>query len=64
VLDVTDPEPLPADHPLWRAPGLLVTPHIAGASERLAARIIALVRAQLGRLARDEPLENVVREGY
>jgi phosphoglycerate dehydrogenase-like enzyme len=64
VLDVTDPEPLPADDPLWRAPGLLVTPHIAGASERLAARIIALVRAQLERFARDEPLENVVREGY
>ena len=64
VLDVTDPEPLPADHPLWRAPGLLVTPHIAGASERLAARITAFVHAQLERLARDEPLENVVREGY
>ena len=64
VLDVTDPEPLPSDHPLWQAPGLLVTPHIAGASARLMERVTTLVRAQLGRFARDEPLLNVVREGY
>ncbi len=30
ALDVTDPEPLPADHPLWRAPGVLITPHVGG----------------------------------
>ena len=64
VLDVTDPEPLPSDDPLWHAPGLLITPHVAGASARLMERVMSLVRAQLERFARDEPLLNVVREGY
>jgi phosphoglycerate dehydrogenase-like enzyme len=64
VLDVTDPEPLPAGHPLWRAPGLLITPHVAGGSPRSRERVFALVRAQIERFARDEPLENVVRGGY
>ena len=34
ALDVTDPEPLPPGHPLWSAPGLLLTPHVGGASRR------------------------------
>jgi len=64
ALDVTDPEPLPADHPLWRAPGVWITPHLAGSSPRLRARGFALVRAQVERYLRGEPLFNVVREGY
>lgn len=62
VLDVVDPEPLPDDHPLWRAPGLLaLTSHWAGDSEAADQRALQLVADQLGRLARGEPLVNVVR---
>ena len=64
VLDVTDPEPLPAGHPLWSAPGLLITPHVAGVTPALPRRAYALVRAQLGRWAAGEPLANVVTDGY
>ena len=64
ALDVTDPEPLPADHPLWDAPGLLLTPHVGGAVPGFPRRAYALVREQLGRWARDEPLQNVVSDGY
>jgi phosphoglycerate dehydrogenase-like enzyme len=62
VLDVTDPEPLPADHPLWDAPGLLaLTPHIAGDSKAADRRALRFAAEQLGRYARGEPLRNVVR---
>ncbi|NTW28106.1 MAG: 2-hydroxyacid dehydrogenase [Coriobacteriia bacterium] len=64
VLDVVDPEPLPADHPLWQAPGLLITPHIAGLGAHFMQRAMVLIRDQLERLAHDEPLRNVVRDGY
>ncbi len=64
ALDVTDPEPLPAGHPLWEAPGLLLTPHVAGSVTGFPARAYALVRAQLARWAAGEPLENVVSDGY
>ena len=64
ALDVTDPEPLPADHPLWDAPNLLLTPHVAGTVVGFPARAYALVRAQLGRLVRGEPLVNVVQGEY
>ena len=49
ILDVTDPEPLPADHPLWRHPGVIVTPHIASQTDAVegAAHVIAGVRADL-----------------
>lgn len=60
ALDVTDPEPLPEGHPLWKAPGLLLTPHIAGASAQSAGRMIAFVRDQLTRAANGDPLEAVV----
>jgi phosphoglycerate dehydrogenase-like enzyme len=63
ALDVTDPEPLPAGHPLWSAPGLLLTPHVAGASGQPMARALAIARAQLVRYAAGEPLLNVVGEG-
>jgi phosphoglycerate dehydrogenase-like enzyme len=62
VLDVTDPEPLPPDHPLWEAPGLLaLTPHVAGDSDAAEHRAIRFAAEQLGRYARGEPLRNVVR---
>jgi phosphoglycerate dehydrogenase-like enzyme len=65
ALDVTDPEPLPDGHPLWKAPGLLLTPHVGGMVTGGRARANAVVRAQLGRYAAGEPLENVVGDqGY
>jgi phosphoglycerate dehydrogenase-like enzyme len=65
ALDVTDPEPLPAGHPLWSAPGLLLTPHVAGASGKPMVRALALARAQLERYAAGEPLRDLVgADGY
>ena len=64
VLDVTNPEPLPAGHPLWRAPGVLITPHIAGNTTDWLKTTYILVRAQLERWVRGEPLINVVEAGY
>jgi phosphoglycerate dehydrogenase-like enzyme len=64
VLDVTDPEPLPPGHPLWRAPGLLVTPHVAGITRDIEKRTAVLVRDQIARFARGEELANQVRDGY
>lgn len=62
ALDVVDPEPVPADHPLWEAPGLLLTPHVGGASTAMRPRIAALVRAQADRMRRgEEPLNVVLR---
>jgi len=61
AVDVTDPEPLPANHPLWRSPGVLVSPHVGGASTAMAPRLHALLRTQLTRFATGEPLVNVVQ---
>ncbi len=60
ALDVTDPEPLPPDHPLWRAPGVLLTPHLAGDSEAGERRVYELIGEQVRRHMRGEPLLNVV----
>jgi phosphoglycerate dehydrogenase-like enzyme len=60
ALDVTDPEPLPPDHPLWRTPGVLVSPHVGGQSTAFYPRMQRLVRDQLARFAAGEPLANVV----
>jgi phosphoglycerate dehydrogenase-like enzyme len=60
ALDVTHPEPLPTDHPLWSAPNVLITPHRGGASTAFAPRVARLVRTQLERYASGEPLINVV----
>jgi len=60
VLDVTDPEPLPADHPLWDAPGLILTPHVAGLTAGWEERGIMLLRDQLARFAAGQPLLNRV----
>jgi len=65
ALDVTDPEPLPAGHPLWSAPGLLLTPHVAGATTQTIPRALVIVRDQLARYAAAEPLRNVIGpQGY
>jgi phosphoglycerate dehydrogenase-like enzyme len=61
ALDVVDPEPLPPDHPLWRLPGVLISPHVGGASTAFAPRADRLIAAQLARFAAGEPLANVVR---
>jgi phosphoglycerate dehydrogenase-like enzyme len=64
-LDVTDPEPLPDGHPLWSAPGLLLTPHVGGAVRASRERAYEVVAAQLARLASGQPLLNVITaEGY
>jgi phosphoglycerate dehydrogenase-like enzyme len=63
ALDVVDPEPLPADHPLWDAPGVTITPHASGDSEAGDRRAQRLAGEQLARFARGEPLINVVRRG-
>ncbi|HYH34861.1 MAG TPA: 2-hydroxyacid dehydrogenase [Nocardioides sp.] len=60
ALDVTDPEPLPDGHPLWRAPDVLITPHVAGGTTAMLPRISALVRDQLERYVAGRPLRNVV----
>jgi phosphoglycerate dehydrogenase-like enzyme len=60
ALDVTDPEPLPDGHPLWSAPGLLLTPHVAGAVPETNARAAAAVTDQLARVLAGESLVNLV----
>jgi phosphoglycerate dehydrogenase-like enzyme len=60
ALDVTDPEPLPQGHPLWHAPGVLVSPHVGGSTSAFWPRAKRLLAAQLTRFAAGEPLENVV----
>ena len=60
ALDVVDPEPLPPDHPLWGAPGLLLTPHLGGDTTAMRPRALALLHDQLDRHARGADLRNVV----
>ncbi|WP_407549788.1 2-hydroxyacid dehydrogenase [Streptomyces sp. Pv4-95] len=60
ALDVTDPEPLPAGHPLWHAPGVLITPHVGGPSSAFLPRAKRLLREQLTLFAAGEAVRNVV----
>jgi phosphoglycerate dehydrogenase-like enzyme len=60
ALDVTDPEPLPEGHPLWTAPGVVISPHMAGDSQESFVRAYELVAAQLQRFREGRPLVNVV----
>jgi phosphoglycerate dehydrogenase-like enzyme len=64
VLDVVDPEPLPADHPLWTAPNVIISPHSAGDTPGADSAAWALAAAQLRRYVAGETLENVVADGY
>ncbi|MGO1166283.1 MAG: 2-hydroxyacid dehydrogenase [Janibacter sp.] len=60
ALDVTDPEPLPSDHPLWSEPGVIISPHTGGVTEAFRPRMVALLREQLRRVAAgEEPLHVV-----
>jgi phosphoglycerate dehydrogenase-like enzyme len=60
ALDVTDPEPLPADHPLWSLPNVLISPHIGGATSAMLPRMARLLRRQIEHLLADEEPENIV----
>ncbi|MET9519889.1 2-hydroxyacid dehydrogenase [Streptomyces sp. NPDC002994] len=60
ALDVTDPEPLPAGHPLWHAPGLLISPHVGGSTSAFMPRAKRLMADQLTRFAAGVPLRNIV----
>jgi phosphoglycerate dehydrogenase-like enzyme len=59
-LDVTDPEPLPADHPLWGMPNVIITPHYAGDHPGYDREAFRVFLDNLGRYVRGEPLQNVV----
>jgi len=61
ALDVTDPEPLPPDHPLWLAPNVLITPHVGGDTSAFLPRAWRLLQEQLDRFASGQTLANVVR---
>lgn len=63
ALDVTDPEPLPAGHPLWSAPGVIISPHVGGVTEAFRPRMVALLRRQLSALAAGERPLHVVHGG-
>lgn len=60
ALDVTDPEPLPADHPLWRLPGVLISPHVGGDTTAFLPRARQFIVDQMSRYLNGEPLRNVV----
>ncbi|QSB06557.1 2-hydroxyacid dehydrogenase [Natronoglycomyces albus] len=64
ALDVTDPEPLPSDHPLWKQEGALITPHVGGAVSGFPQRAFALVGDQIRRFHAGEELHNIVQDGY
>jgi phosphoglycerate dehydrogenase-like enzyme len=63
ALDVTDPEPLPPDHPLWRCPNVLISPHVGGNTSAFEPRARALLREQLTRFGAGRPLRNQVNAG-
>lgn len=64
ALDVTDPEPPPAGHPLWTVPGLLLTPHVGGAVRGVRGRSYAVAAAEIARYAGGELPDNLVHGEY
>jgi phosphoglycerate dehydrogenase-like enzyme len=60
ALDVTDPEPLPEGHPLWKCPGVFITPHVAGGAADFYPKAADFVAAQVRAFASGKPLRNVV----
>lgn len=63
ALDVTDPEPLPPEHPLWRTPGVLISPHTAGSTAAFLPRMARYLRSQLTAYAQTGTLPHVVATG-
>ncbi len=65
-VDVTDPEPLPKGHPLWKFDNVVITPHIAGRSDKDNARMIGTIQDNIRRFCEGKPLINVVdkQKGY
>jgi len=65
-VDVTDPEPLPKGHPLWKFPNVVITPHIAGRSDQDAERMVGTIKENIRRFVEGKPLINVVdkQKGY
>ncbi len=65
-LDVTDPEPLPADHPLWKQPRVIITPHVAFRSEKIGQRVWTLVEENFRRYVNGDKMINLVdlKKGY
>ncbi len=65
-LDVTDPEPLPKGHPLWKFENVIITPHIATMSQNESERGLQIIKDNIARFAKGEPLRNVVdkQKGY
>jgi len=61
ALDVTDPEPLSPEHPLWQIPGVLISPHVGGNTSAFLPRARALVENQIARWRNGEPLAHVVQ---
>jgi phosphoglycerate dehydrogenase-like enzyme len=64
ALDVTDPEPLPADHPLWSVDGLLLTPHVAGSCTGREKRAYGIAAAEVARFVKGEEPHNLVHGEY
>ena len=66
ALDVTEPEPLPDDHPLWSAPNALITPHVANPQATLRRYLAGQVKENISRFAKGEPLLSPIdlRAGY
>jgi phosphoglycerate dehydrogenase-like enzyme len=60
ILDVTDPEPLPPDHPLWDAPGVTITPHVSGSTAGLWARAWHVAVTQIDVYSRGQAPPNLV----
>jgi phosphoglycerate dehydrogenase-like enzyme len=65
-VDVTDPEPLPKGHPLWKFSNAIITPHIAGRSDLDRGRMLGTIKENIRRFAEGMPLVNVVdkQKGY
>ncbi|KJR87503.1 2-hydroxyacid dehydrogenase [Sporothrix schenckii 1099-18] len=62
ALDVTDPEPLPASHPLWKAPNVFIAPHVSWQSHHMRERLLGVLELNLQRLHAGRPLVNVLHK--
>jgi len=63
ALDVTDPEPLPADHPLWDAPGVQISPHVSSLGREYFPRSLDILRVNLDRMKKGEEFVNEYKRG-